>query len=54
MVGFQIKFISGKGISSGLNPDIHNTRTLYVQLFPFAQHVSAIVFSHHHVEDTST
>jgi len=28
----------------------HNTRTLYVHLFTFLQHVSAVIFGHHQAE----
>jgi hypothetical protein len=41
-------------INSDLNPDKHNTRTLYIHLFAFLRYVSVVPSNHHEVENTST
>ena len=41
-------------INSDLNPEKHNTQTVYIHLFTFLQHVSVVLSNHHEVENTST
>jgi len=41
-------------INNDLNPDKHNTRTVYIHLFTFVQHVSVVPSYHREAENTST